>query len=99
MTGCHYKKCLRAASFIEPSQVAPTAGFGEAASPAQPHQAGTGTARGAHGTRLGSAEQEAKQNISICILLTHTHKTNSAVTQRRGQLFFPLMAKTVLEPW
>lgn len=61
MTGCHYKKCLWATSFIEPSQVPPTVGFGGAASPAQPHQAQAQPA-GTHCASFVSAEQEAKQN-------------------------------------
>lgn len=78
MTGCHYKKCLRATSLSEPSQVPPTVGFQRGNNPSTAplpwHRntpAGTASAwgthtshltAGVHGTQFVSTEQEAKQN-------------------------------------
>lgn len=107
MTGCDYKKCLRATSFTEPSQVPAAAGFRRGSIPsaalaqqAQPC-APAGTAGGScpRTPRLPlmergivSAEQEAKQNLWIRILSTNTHKTSTVVTHK-GEASFSFLSQ------
>lgn len=100
MTGCHYKKCLGAASFIEALQVPPTVGFQRGSSPStapaawpwQGLRASLHTAAAMSTACLHTATGKTKQNIWSRILSTNAHKTNTVVTHK-GEANFSFVSQ------
>lgn len=91
MTGCHYKKCLRAPQLLSLPRCHPLLAFREAARPAGPHCPGTGALPQAqaqpgglslHTTRLafmlqGLSPQNRRQNKTKQNIWIHILSTNT----------------------